>query len=188
MQISTEAYSQSISYQKWEKFNASYRGHSSEALDDKDVLELGKNRHLGFSYESIHAILEEKCCSRIDAAFDSEGAAKTEPVEAPVDDYWSAENTGKRITDFALKFYETYAQASGGDSPATRDSYLEIIKGAIGEGFAQAEKIIGEPTGGKVPDEKASLIGKTRAYIDTLLEEFRTQGLTPEVTEASPSL
>lgn len=69
-----------------------------------------------------------------------------EKLEVP--EYWNAENTSQRIVDFAVSFYSLF-DGSGSD-------YIEMIKGAIEDGFAQAREMLGE-----VPDEISALVDDT---------------------------
>ncbi len=144
-------------------------GNGAESQDPAiDSLDLGNSRRLQPSAETILSMLEEKVNARIEASVSTE---EVEPKEAP--DYWSAEKTGERIARFALKFYDQYAEKNGGESEETLESFLNLIKGAIGEGFGEARTQIAETSGGEIPSDKTSLIDSTHERVMSVLEEFR---------------
>ncbi|MEK8023563.1 MAG: DUF5610 domain-containing protein [Candidatus Hydrogenedentota bacterium] len=139
-----------------------------------DILDLGNSRGLLPNSETLMAILEEKVNARVDVKFRAE-LETDETGEEEADNYWSPENTAGRIVGFALKFYEKFAEKNGGSSEENLDRFLGIVGDAIEEGIGQAEAVISETAGGKVPDENSSVINKTRAAIASLLEEFRQE-------------
>lgn len=131
--------------------------------DSLDQIDLGNSRGLKANAETTLYILEEKVNARLEAKLEAEA-----PVEE-ADDYWSPERTAERIVNFALKFYEKFADKNG-ESEGTLTKFLDIVKGAIGEGIGEAEEILGT-----VSDETKSTIQKTREKIDELLEKFRVE-------------
>lgn len=139
-----------------------------------DILDLSYNKGQSMSVETVMAVMEKHVNARIEAKFSTKSVDETEQAE---DDYWSAENTGTRIANFALGFYGAYAAQNGGESEANLDKFLSLITDAIDEGISQAEGIISEAHGGEVPTAKASLIADTRSQIMKILEDFRTNTL-----------
>ncbi len=55
--------------------------------------------------------------------------------ELQISEYWNVENTSQRIVDFALSFRGVF---EGSDQ-----EFLDIIKGAVDEGFKQAKELFG---------------------------------------------
>lgn len=94
------------------------------------------------------------------------GAGTTQGTQdAQVPDYWNAENTSKRIADFATSFFSGF-QGAGAD-------FLNKIKDAIDEGFKQAKGELG-----KVSDPISSLMQHTHDLIMQKLDEWaKTQGI-----------
>lgn len=87
-----------------------------------------------------------------------------EGVEAAeVPDYWNSENTSQRIVDFAMSF------ADENSSP----EFLEELRGAVMEGFAQAKELLGD-----IPGEAGKLFNDTyeaaMLKFDELLEKYES--------------
>lgn len=87
-----------------------------------------------------------------------------EGVEAAeVPDYWNSENTSQRIVDFAMSF------ADENSSP----EFLEELRGAVMEGFAQAKEVLGD-----IPGEAGKLFNDTyeaaMLKFDELLEKYES--------------
>ncbi len=151
---------------------ASQPGANPAAGNLEDILDIGNSSGKLPGYETVLSILEEKVTGRIDKAFSG-----TEEVESQ-EDYWSPEKTAGRIAEFALKYYDAFAEAKGGESEETLDEFLGIVKGAIDQGIGEAREIIGGFTSdGKVPEETQGTIMKTRAHIEELLNAFREEAM-----------
>lgn len=133
-----------------------------------DVADLGNSRGLLPSAATIMSILEEKVNKRIEATF-----SETKVEKPAQNDYWSPENTGERIARFALKFYDRYSATHGGESEKNLESFLNLVGGAIDQGFGEAKKAISDVSGGDVPSDKGSTIDRTRSRVTDILEEFR---------------
>lgn len=140
----------------------------------QDVLDLGNSRGLAPNADTLMAILEDKVNAKVEGKFKADGDGKDAEDDK---DYWSPEKTAGRIVNFALKFYDKFAEKNGGESADTVDKFLGIVKGAIDEGIGQAQDVIGKASGGKVPEENQSVIAKTRDAIGSLLDEFRKEVL-----------
>lgn len=76
-----------------------------------------------------------------------------------VPEYWNAENTSQRIVDFAVQFLDAF-KGSGGE-------FLDIIKGAIDEGFKQAKDLLGE-----LPDQVSTLVNDTHDLVMQKLDKW----------------
>jgi hypothetical protein len=76
-----------------------------------------------------------------------------------IPEYWNAENTSQRIVDFAVSFYSLF-EGNGGE-------YLDMIKEAIEDGFAQARELLGE-----LPDEVSALVDNTYELVMEKLDAW----------------
>ncbi|MBD3346911.1 MAG: hypothetical protein GF401_17800 [Chitinivibrionales bacterium] len=95
-----------------------------------------------------------------------------EPEIADVPEFWNAENTSQRIVDFSLSFIEMY---EGSDQ-----EYLDLMKGAIEEGFSQAREMIGE-----VPGAVENLTNETyNLTMDKLAAWAEERGLEFDIEQA----
>ncbi|OIO32852.1 MAG: hypothetical protein AUJ18_04285 [Candidatus Hydrogenedentes bacterium CG1_02_42_14] len=154
---------------------------NNKPLEIQDILDIHSN-NVGSNggklpgYETVLAILEKHTETKIDASFKAEGLGKAEPTPEP-NDYWSPENTGSRIVQFALGFYDNYVKKNGGENKENLDKFLGIVKGAIDEGIGSAEEIIGKANNDTIPDKIQNTIQKTRDHISKLLDDFRKEAL-----------
>jgi hypothetical protein len=91
-------------------------------------------------------------------------------------DYFSPENTAKRILDVATSFFgiSEIAKAEG-DTEAARQKFSDFIGGAINEGFRQARNILGD-----LPEDVSDGIDKTHSLIFSGLADFVKNGISPE--------
>ncbi|MFO0947600.1 MAG: DUF5610 domain-containing protein [Planctomycetota bacterium] len=91
-------------------------------------------------------------------------------------DYFSPENTAKRITDFALSGFGKYGGTTAGDnSQEARQKYADYILPAIDKGFADARKLLG-----LLPDSISQQIDDTRSLIGDRFDQF-VKGLDQSV-------
>lgn len=121
--------------------------------------------------DSIMETLDPNTKSMLKAQFDSEHVIYDveEGVEAAeVPEYWNSENTSQRIVDFAMSF------ADENSSP----EFLEELRGAVMEGFAQAKEILGE-----IPGESGKLFNNTYESAMAKFDELMNQDTE---NEASP--
>ncbi|MBL4888811.1 MAG: DUF5610 domain-containing protein [Candidatus Lindowbacteria bacterium] len=150
-----------------------------------DFLNLGQSQSGLVGPETILAILEEKTTEKIEISLEgvieSDGATLEE-------NYWSPENTARRIVDFATDFYSAYTQAFGEEGEAALDEFLSLVNDAVDDGFAQAGEIISEFHNGKVPEESRSTSEKTRELISQYLEDFRESMISQMNDNASSSI
>lgn len=70
----------------------------------------------------------------------AEGAELTAPPSAVID-YWNAENTGTRIADFSLSYYNIWAEGRE-DSADLRQAYVDWIGKAVQQGFDEAAPFV----------------------------------------------
>lgn len=85
-----------------------------------------------------------------------EGGKEAALGEVP--EYWNAENTSQRIVDFATAYFDSF-EGNG-------EEFLDIIKGAVEEGFNQARDILGT-----LPEPVEELVSETH---DLVLEKLDT--------------
>lgn len=101
----------------------------------------------------------------------SVGQAVGETEMPPVTDlmeYFSPENTAQRIFEFATNFYDLYVQQNGGEyDQETLEDFVSLIRGAIDQGFDEAQQILGI-----LPDSIQEGIDKTHSLVMQLLDSF----------------
>lgn len=99
--------------------------------------------------DSILDAVDPETKAALKAQFDSEHVLyelETSIEAAEVPDYWNSENTSQRIVDFAMSF------ADEDSSP----EFIEELRAAVMEGFAQAKEILGN-----IPGESGKLFNDT---------------------------
>lgn len=104
---------------------------------------------------------------------------------------FSPEATSQRIVDFAISFFDAFKnnhQDDGGEEQL--DGFVDLIKGAVAEGFAQAGDIL---TGiGNTPGKVADDIDRTQQLvmqgIDRFADEQRDLMVPPPEEGEAPSL
>ncbi len=119
----------------------------------------------------------------------SEGAASEETGEVAPDEetaennlltrlqeYFSPENTARRILDVATSFFSlSDAFKNGGDTETARQSFADFIGGAIEQGFSSARATLGD-----LPDTVSAGIDKTHSLVFSGLEDFVKNGIDPQ--------
>jgi hypothetical protein len=90
---------------------------------------------------------------------DSVSRAETTDEIKGLPEYWNAENTSQRIVDFATSFLSMF-EGKGQD-------FLNMIKGAIEEGFSQAQDMLGN-----LPDPVSKLVNDTHDLVFKKLEDW----------------
>ncbi|HNX76315.1 MAG TPA: DUF5610 domain-containing protein [Candidatus Rifleibacterium sp.] len=91
-------------------------------------------------------------------------------------EYFSPENTARRILDVATSFFSmSSAFRAGGDSESTRQQFADFIGGAIETGFSQARNLLGE-----MPDNVVTGIDKTHSLVFSGLNDFVKNGIDAE--------
>jgi hypothetical protein len=86
-------------------------------------------------------------------------------------EYWNAENTSQRIVDFATSFLSMF-QGKGED-------FLNMIKGAIEDGFSQAHDMLGD-----LPDPITKLVNNTHDLTMKKLDDWAAaNGIGAEQTD-----
>lgn len=95
-------------------------------------------------------------------------------------EYFSPENTARRILDVATSFFSlSDAFKNGGDTEAARQTFADFIGGAIEQGFSAARGILGE-----IPEDVSAGIDKTHSLVFSGLEDFVSNGIDPEKATA----
>lgn len=91
-------------------------------------------------------------------------------------EYFSPENTARRILDVATSFFSlSEVFKAEGESEASRQKFADFIGGAISEGFRQARAILGE-----LPEDVKAGIDKTNSLVFAGLDDFVKNGIDPE--------
>lgn len=103
-------------------------------------------------------------------------------------EYWTPENTAKRIVEGSTAFLAGYQKAHPElEGEALINSFLDVIGGGISKGFDQAKGILGDL---KVLKEGSieSNIDQTFKLVQSGLESFKNQFLGIKPTESEGSL
>ena len=147
---------------------------SGDKDDMKQLIDFIKNSYDAFKKDVLNGFLKSI----------GMGPAESTPLETKVitessdkleiPEYWNSENTSQRIVDFAVSFISLY---EGSD-----EDYIEMIKGAIKDGFAQARDLMGT-----LSDEVSALVNDTYALTMDKLDSWAEQQgiLIPETGDAS---
>ncbi len=91
-------------------------------------------------------------------------------------EYFSPENTARRILDVATSFFSlSDAYKNGGDTEAARQTFADFIGGAIEQGFSSAREILGD-----LPESVGAGIDKTHSLVFSGLEDFVRNGIDPQ--------
>ena len=105
-----------------------------------DVVEIGRPIDADFAAQVLQDSLEE----RLNAMLESAGVESTVADLLASDADFSPQATAGRIVDFAVGFYEAYQQNhEGEEGKAQLEGFVQLIKGAIEEGFAGAQELLG---------------------------------------------
>ena len=99
---------------------------------------------------------------------------------AKLQEYFSPENTAKRILDVATSFFGVSETGQTlGNNEAARQKFADSIGGAINQGFSQARDILG-----KLPDDVSAGIDKTHSLVFSGLADFVKNGIPPEKSQS----
>jgi len=99
-------------------------------------------------------------------------SSKPSDIWAKLQDYFSPEKTADRILDFATGFFGKSKEfREGGNTEEARGKFAELMKNAIGKGFAQAQSILG-----KLPETVQKTIDDTKSLVDKGIEDFIKNG------------
>lgn len=104
-----------------------------------DSVEIGRSTRINIEFSM--SILQERTQSKIDMALPESQQGTLGGFDPNMD--MSPEATAERIVDFATGFLDAYKMQHSemSDEEATKN-FMELIRGAIDEGFAQAKDII----------------------------------------------
>lgn len=116
--------------------------------------------------ESFHMDIELRDGTKISIDYAYEGMSKKTAYELGrysdytygKDSFFSAENTSRRILDFARSLWDG------------SEEQLEVLSNAIKEGISQARKILGS-----IPDWLSNLIGRTEDLIAKGLDDMKAE-------------
>lgn len=160
---------------EYESYEYARVSRTDNATGLTDVLELGRGQKI--SVEFTMSVIQERTQSKIEARF-------PEPVGLPsfqrLDT--SPEATAQRIVDFATAFLGVYQEQHPELSDLEAlESFMELIRGAIDEGFAQAKDIINSVNA--MSPELQSTIEQTydlvqeklTAFYESIFEQLQAQ-------------
>ena len=113
-------------------------------------------------------------------AGDGSGAVGSSMADK-INEMFGPEATSKRIFSFAVGQYNRWLKGAE-DSPEARAQFADFIKGAIDDGFKQAQGILGV-----LPDQVQTGIDKTHDLVWKMFDEFIDKGFTgsPEDIDAA---
>ena len=116
----------------------------------------------------------ERAFAQLRGVVDEARAALNLPEGQAIDT--SPEATGERIANFALRFFNDFAENNGlEDTPEGRQQFADFIGGAIGQGIEEAREIL---QGLEVLSPSVTqLIDDTAAVVDNILNDFVENGL-----------
>jgi len=131
-----------------------------------DVLELGRGEKI--TVEFSLSILQERTQSKIDARF-PESSGIGLPFDPNLDTSPGA--TAQRIVDFATGFFGVFrGQHTEMSDQEALNAFMDLIGGAIDEGFAQAREIIESLNA--MTSELGDTIGQTYDLVQDKLQSF----------------
>jgi len=110
------------------------------AIGGSDVVEVGTKVDGNF----VNRVLQDALEDRLNGAFETAGMemSAAELMSSGMD--FSPEATATRIVEFATSFYSGYqANHEGDEGGAKLDGFVDLIKGAVEEGFAGAQELLG---------------------------------------------
>lgn len=142
------------------------------AAEKKDVLELSAGKPATES-EALN-VVRERAFEQLRGIVDEARAELGIPEDATLDT--SPEATADRIANFAIKFFDNYAENNGlEDDEEGRSQYAEFIGGAIEQGISEAREIL---QGLQVMSPEVNdTIENTAGLIQNRLDDFVANGL-----------
>jgi len=137
-----------------------------------------------FSFRSAYEFMQrasgEEAPAPVQDGAETPAAEETgeEDQLTALQEYFSPENTARRILDVATSFFSlSEVFKAEGESEASRQKFADFIGGAISEGFRQAKAILGE-----LPEDVKAGIDKTNSLVFAGLDDFVKNGIDPEKT------
>jgi hypothetical protein len=102
---------------------------------------------------------------------------------SPLD--FSAEATAERIVSFSISLFSVYnVQNPGESAESALAGFEQIVRGAIEEGFGEAQEILEEL--GRLDEQTAEFVDETYSILQMLLDEFFAQAAEGEAEETQP--
>ncbi|MFP8965173.1 DUF5610 domain-containing protein [Pokkaliibacter sp. CJK22405] len=100
------------------------------------------------------------------------GTSATNPYQtSQQDDYWSPENTAKRIVSFGTSFFESYMKNHPEkDLDTALTDFVDLIGGGIDKGFSDAKDVLDKM--GKLEGDVSSNIDSTYDLVQKGLQDF----------------
>lgn len=135
-----------------------------------------------FSFRSAYEFMQR--ASGEEATTPAQEGSETPAAEETGDEdqltalqeYFSPENTARRILDVATSFFSmSEVFRAEGETEASRQKFADFIGGAVNEGFRQARAILGE-----LPEDVKAGIDKTNSLVFSGLDDFVKNGIDPE--------
>lgn len=154
------------------------------APDAADTLSVNRRIDAAYSQRVLTDSVEDK----LNTAFKKAGLdiRAEDLLEEGMDT--TPEATAARITEFAVSFYDAYkANNQSAKDTVQLDGFVELIKGAVEEGFADSKEILSGI--GRVPEQVTRDIDKTLELAMAGIEAFAEEQLSlmaevPEVEDA----
>ncbi len=134
--------------------------------DQKELIKYIKESLVSLRQEILKGFVESQGGEFKEVDFNNQEVAD---LEAAMPEYWNAENTSQRIVDFATSFFSL--------SKMSVDDYVEMMKGAIDQGFGQAVDEMDE-----LPGAVNGLISKTHNLAMEKLQAWADSMKNPQVS------
>jgi len=137
-----------------------------------DTYEPGSFKAVG--YETSMTVIEERAYAAIRKSVQIPDEVKNDIPELS-NDYYSPENTAKRIVDFATGLYDVFKGIDENKNLSNSDAlskFEDIVRSAIDEGFKQARDILKGLSGGEINSDTNSLIDETYKKVQEKLAEY----------------
>jgi hypothetical protein len=143
---------------------------SGSSGDTDKIMDFIKQQFKSMKAELVKSFIESQG-GKVDDTGSTAPAQTGKTADAAVPAYWNAENTSQRIVDFATQFLNAFNGSS--------EDFLDKIKGAIEDGFKQAEGELG-----KLPDQVSSLVNDTH---DLVMQKLDKWAEANGITAAAPA-
>jgi len=159
----------------------------SEAPQEAVMLSLNRRIDSEFGQRVVADSMQEQLTSAL------EEAGLTTEVESLLSTGldFTPEATSQRIVEFAVSFYDAYKSNNPDDeAEAQLEGFVDLIKGAVDEGFAQAGDVLSGigSTPGRLTDDIDRTHDLVMQGIDQFAEEQQNLMVPPPAEGEAPSL
>ena len=162
---------------------------STDPRAPNEAVNLSVNRRIDFGFSQ--RVLTDSMENKLNTALEKAGLdMKAEDLlEEGLDT--TPEATAARITEVATSFFDAYkANNNGMEAQAQIDNFVELIKGAVEEGFEESNEILSGI--GRIPEGVTQDIDRTLELtmqgIDEFAEEQESAMAPPPAEGDAPSL